>query len=349
VVEQTAVETEEYSGQIEAVDKVEIRPRVSGYIASVNFRPGALVKKGDVLFVIDARPFQAEAKRAEAAMLAARAKADLASTELARAKKLVVEKAIAQRELDEKAAAYQEFEAQARGAQAAYEAARLNLSYTRVESPINGRVSKAELTVGNLVDSGVVLTSVVGSNPLYASFEASQAAFLQVGHDVRAGKAVAVRIAAADESGFAREGILEFVDNQIDPATGTVRMRARVDNSDNRLAPGVFARVQLAQRGNDGNKALVVAERAISTDQDRKFVFVVGADGKAEYRQVHLGPLMGSLRIVRGGLKAGERIVVNGLQRVRPGALIAPQIAGMDGRPLVHAQTAPAGSDVVQR
>jgi multidrug efflux system membrane fusion protein len=330
VVEKTAIETEEYAGRIEAVDKVDIRPRVSGYIASVNFRPGAAVKKGDVLFLIDPRPFQAEVKRTEAAVFAARAKSDLASTELERAKKLVAEKAIAQRDLDEKSAAYQELEAQARGAQAAYEAARLNLSYSRVESPINGRVSKAELTVGNLAESGVFLTSVVGNNPLYASFDAGQAAFLQVGHEVRNGKPVTVRIAAADENNFAREGTLEFVDNQVDPATGTVRMRARFDNSDNRLAPGVFARIQLAGRGKDGQKAVLVAERAISTDQDRKFVFVVGADGKVEYRQVHLGPLVGSLRIVRSGLKVGERIVVNGLQRVRPGAQVTPQLVPME-------------------
>jgi multidrug efflux system membrane fusion protein len=343
VVEQNAVETEEYAGRVEAVDKVEIRPRVSGYITSVNFRPGALVKKGEVLFVIDPRPFETEAKRTEAALLAARAKAELAGTELARAKKLVVEKAIAQRELDEKAAAFKELEAQARAAAAAYEAARLNLSYTRVTSPISGRVSKAELTVGNLADSGGVLTSVVGSNPLYASFEASQAAFLHVGHEVRAGKSIGVRIAAADEAGFSRTGTLEFVDNQIDPATGTVRMRARFDNSDNLLAPGLFARVQLAERGKDGHKALMVAERAVGTDQDRKFVLVVSTDGKAEYRQVHLGPLVGSLRIVRSGLKAGEHIVVNGLQRVRPGGRVTPQLvpmdAGAEGQPMAGKPT----------
>jgi multidrug efflux system membrane fusion protein len=330
VIEKTAIETEEYAGRIEAVDKVEIRPRVSGYIASVNFRPGAPVKKGDVLFVIDPRPFEAELKRAEAAMSAARAKADLASTELARAKKLAADKAIAQRELDEKAAAHLELEAQAHGAQAAFEAARLNLSFTRVESPISGRVSKAELTVGNLADSGVLLTSVVGNNPLYASFDASQAAFLHVGHEVRAGQSVPVRIAAADDDGFSHQGSLEFVDNQIDPATGTVRMRARLDNADNRLAPGLFARIQLAAGGKEGQKALLVADRAIGTDQDRKFVFVVGADGKAEYRQVRLGPLVGPLRIIRSGLKAGERIVVNGLQRVHPGSQVTPQLVPMD-------------------
>lgn len=344
VVEKTVSETQEYAGRIEAVDKVEIRPRVAGYIESVNFKPGAVVKKGDVLFVIDPRPFLAEAKRTEAAVLAARAKADLAATELARAKKLVADKAIAQRELDEKAAAFQELEAQARGAQAAYEAARLNLAYTRVESPISGRVSKAELTVGNLVDSGVVLTSVVSSSPLYASFEASQAAFLQVGQEARAGKQVEVRIAAADEASFARKGTLEFVDNQVDPATGTVRMRARFDNRDNLLAPGLFARIQLAEGGKEGRKALLVAERAIGTDQDRKFVFVIAADGKAEYRQVWLGAVVDNLRVVRDGLKAGERIVVNGLQRVRPGAQVTPQLVPMDESVPALAQAAKPAS-----
>lgn len=341
VLEKTIVETQEFSGRLEAVDRVEIRPRVSGFISSINFKPGAEVKKGDVLFVIDPRPYQAEASRAEAAALAARAKADLAKVELTRAEKLVVEKAIAQREADEKASSVKELEATAHAAQASYEVAKLNLNFTKVHSPINGRVSKAEVTTGNLVDGNVVLTSVVSSNPIYASFDGDEDAFLRVGAMARNGKSITVRIGLANESGFPHEGKLEFVDNRVDPATGSVRMRALFQNADNALAPGLFARVQLAG-GNGtgtGTKAAMVAERAIGTDQNRKFVLVVTADGKAEYRPVKLGPIIDGLRVVRDGVKPGEKIIVNGLQRARPGAPVTAQLVAMDADP---AQPQPA-------
>jgi multidrug efflux system membrane fusion protein len=332
VIEKPVVETQEFSGRIEAVDRVEIRPRVSGFIASVNFKPGAEVKKGDLLFVIDPRPYQAEASRTEAAALAARAKADLAKLELARAEKLVAEKAIAQREADEKASSYKELEANARAAQAAYEAAKLNLGFTKVHSPIDGRVSKAEVTLGNLVDGSVVLTSVVSSNPIYASFDGDEESYLRVGAQARNGKPVTVRIGLANEEGFPHEGKLEFVDNRVDPATGSVRMRAVFKNGDNALAPGLFARVQLvAGDGSDTPaKATLVADRAIGTDQNRKFVYVVTADGKAEYRPVKLGPVIDGLRVVREGVRPGEKIIVNGLQRVRPGAPVTAQLVAMD-------------------
>lgn len=335
VLEKQIVETQEFSGRLEAVDRVEIRPRVSGFIASVNFKPGAEVKKGDVLFVIDPRPYEAEANRAEAAALAARAKADLAKVELARAEKLVAERAIAQREADEKASSMKELEATARAAQAAYEAAKLDLGFTKVHSPINGRVSKAEVTTGNLVDGSVVLTSVVSSNPIYASFDGDEQSFLSVAAMARQGKPVAVRIGLTNETGFPHEGKLEFVDNRVDPATGSVRMRAILKNDEGKLAPGLFARVQLASgNGNGGaSNAALINERAIATDQNRKYVFVVGADGKAEYRPIKLGPVADGLRVVREGLKPGEKIVVNGLQRVRPGAPIVAQMVPMDADP----------------
>lgn len=333
VIEKQIIETQEFSGRLEAVDRVEIRPRVSGFIASVNFKPGAAVKKGDLLFVIDPRPYEAEAGRAEAAALAARAKADLAKLELARAEKLVAEKAIAQREADEKASSVKELEANARAAQAEYEAAKLNLDFTRVHSPIDGRVGKAEVTSGNLVDGSVVLTSVVSSDPIYASFDGDEATFLRVHAMTRKGAPVTVRIGLANETGFPHEGKLEFVDNRVDPATGSVRMRATFDNPDNALAPGLFARVQLAAGNGSGGaaNAALIHDRAVGTDQDRKFVYVINGDGNAEYRPVELGPMIDGLRVVRSGLKAGEKIVVNGLQRVRPGAPVSAQLVPMDG------------------
>jgi membrane fusion protein, multidrug efflux system len=329
VVEKTIAETQEFSGRLEAFDRVEIRSRVSGFITAVNFKPGSEVKKGDVLFVIDPRPYQAEADRAQAAASSAKAKADLARLELNRAEKLLADKAIAQREFDERASTQKELDANARAAQAQYEAAKLNLAYTRVTSPIDGRVSKAEITLGNLVDGTVVLTSVVSLDKIYASFDGDEETYLRVGSQSHKGEPVVVKVGLANEEGFPHEGKLEFVDNQLDPQTGSVRMRATFANTDRALVPGLFARVQLGG-GTAQNKAILISDRAVGTDQNRKFVFVVGKDNKAEYRPVKLGPTVDGLRVVREGLKADEKIVVNGLQRVRPGAPITPQVVPMD-------------------
>ena len=328
VIEKPVLETQEFSGRLEAVEEVEIRSRVSGYITAVNFKPGAEVKKGEVLFVIDPRPYQAEADRAGAAASAARARADLARLELQRAERLLLDKAIAQREFDEKAAAQKELDANARAAQAQFEAARLNLAYTRVTAPIDGRVSKAEITLGNLVDASAVLTSVVSLERIYASFDGDEQTYLRVG--AQRHKEAVVKIGLANEEGFPHEGKLEFVDNQLDARTGSVRMRATLANKDRALVPGLFARVQVGS--GEAGKAIVINDRAVGTDQSRKFVVVVGSDGKAEYRPVTLGPVVDGMRVVRSGLKAGEKIVVNGLQRVRPGAPVTPQIVPMDAQ-----------------
>jgi len=323
VVERTIAETQEFSGRLEAIDHVEIRPRVSGYITAVNFQPGAEVKKGDVLFVIDPRPYQAEAERAEATARSARAKAELAKLELARAERLLGDKAIAQREYDSAAAAQKQLDADARASEAQASAARLNLSYTKVTAPITGRVSKAEITLGNLVDASSVLTSVVSLDRVYASFDGDEDTYLRVAKRVHGGQPLAVKVGLVNEDGFPHEGKLEFVDNQLDTHTGSVRMRAVFENRDRAMAPGLFARVQIG--GGDEKKALLISDRAVGTDQDRKFVFVVGKDGKAEYRALKLGPVVDGLRVVREGLKPGEKIVVSGLQRVRPGAPVTPQ------------------------
>ena len=320
VVEKPIADTQEFSGRLEAVEHVEIRPRVTGFITAVNFKPGATVRKGEVLFVIDPRPFQAEADRAEAAARSARAKAELARVELARAERLLADKAIAQREYDASASSQKELEANARAAQAQSEAAKLNVAYTRVVSPIDGRVSKAEITLGNLVDASSVLTSVVSVERIYASFDGDEDTYLRVRSQAHAGQPVTVRVGLANEEGFPHEGTLEFVDNQLDTRAGSVRMRATFANKDDVMAPGLFARVQIG--GGDAKPALLISDRAVGTDQSHKFVFVVDKDGKAEYREVKLGPVVEGLRVVKAGLKPGEKIVVNGLQRVRPGSPI---------------------------
>ncbi len=332
VLERSVVETQEFSGRMESVENVSIRSRVSGYITSVNFQPGSQVKKGQVLFVIDPRPFQAEADRAEAAAHSAQAKADLARLELARADKLLADRAIAQREFDERAASLKELDANARAAQAQYNNAKLNLGYTQVIAPIDGRVSKAEITVGNLIDPTAVLTTVVSDDKIYASFDGDESTYLRIGALAHNGKPVKVRIGLASETGFPHEGKLEFVDNKLDVKTGAVRMRALFPNKDNLLVPGLFARVQIESGGSGTatTNALLISERAVGTDQSRKFVYVVDNESKAEYREVVLGQAVDGLRIVRSGLKPGEKIVVNGLQRVRAGAPVAPVLTEMN-------------------
>jgi multidrug efflux system membrane fusion protein len=323
VVEKSIAETQEFSGRLEPIERVEIRPRVDGFITEVNVKPGAEVKKGEVLFVIDPRPFKAEADRASAAAEAARARAELARLELNRADKLVGGKAISQREYDQRAAGQKELDAAARATQAQAEAAKLNLSYTRVIAPINGRVSKEEVTLGNLVDPTTVLTSIVSQGRIYAGFDGDEETYLRVAKRARSGKPILVRAGLADEVGFPHEGKLEFVDNQLDTRSGSVRMRAVFANEDRALAPGLFVRVQIG--GGDERKEMLITDRAVGTDQSHKFVFVVDRQGKAEYREVTLGPVVDGLRVVRAGLKPGEKIVVSGLQRVKPGAPIKAQ------------------------
>ena len=342
VVERQVNETQEFSGRLEAVERVDIRARASGYITAIHFEPGSLVKKGDVLFTIDARPFQAEANRAEAAAASARAKADLARLELKRAELLLADKAIAQREVDEKSANLKELDGNVRAAQAQLETAHLNLAYTKVTSPISGRVSKAEITTGNLVDGSAILTSVVSNKDIYASFDGDEDTYLRVARVAQKGTPVVVKIGLSNEEGFPHTGKLQFVDNRLDAATGSVRMRAAFANSDNTLVPGLFARVQLSGDPAAKTSAILIADRAISTDQNRKFVYVVKADNTAEYRPVSLGPMIDGLRVVRDGVKPGEKIVVNGLQRVRPGAPITAQTVPMQGDPKVAAATTTA-------
>ena len=335
-IERKVIESEEFSGRLEAVEQVDIRARVTGYIQSVSFRNGADVRKGDVLFVIDPRPFQAELARAEATAANTRAQLDLAKSEVARAEALLADQATSKREYDAVVSKVRQLEAQGRSAQAAIDVAKLNLSYTRVTAPISGRAGKAEITAGNLVQgegpNSPVLTSIVSSNPIYASFEADESVYLKYGKRARNGSsALPVHVGLADEDGFPRKGTLQFVDNRLDPRSGTVRMRAVLDNNDGKLTPGLYARVKLSN-GTQTQPAVLVSERAIGTDQSKRFVLVLAEGNKAQYREVKPGRVVDGLRVIDEGLKAGEVIVVNGLQRVRPGSAVTPQTVPMEAQ-----------------
>ncbi|MDT3678703.1 MAG: efflux RND transporter periplasmic adaptor subunit [Burkholderiaceae bacterium] len=338
VVERTVTEWDEFSGRLEAIDGVEVRSRVAGYIEAVKFEPGSFIEKGDTLFVIDPRPFAAAVARAEAALASARARLVLTASELGRAQRLLDDRAIAQREFDERNNAHREAQAAVQGAQAALDSARLELGYTRIVSPISGRVGRAEVTEGNLVGAGAGgprLTTILSTTPIYATFEVDERSFLRYaahadgdddGEPMSA--SVPIFLGLADEKGHPHRGRLEFVDNRIDPRSGTILLRAVFDNPDGRLKPGMYARLKIG--GSGSSDAVLVADRAIGTDQNKRFVLVVGEGSALEWREVKLGPMVEGLRVVRDGLRPGERIVVNGLQRVRPGMRVAPKLVAME-------------------
>ena len=340
VVEKRVKEWDEFTGRFQAPETVEIRPRVSGYIDKVAFKEGGLVKQGDLLFVIDPRPYQAEYDRAAADLKRYKTALELARIESTRVQRLRESGAVSQEELDERTSTVAQAEANVAGAQAAVESAGLNLGWTRVTSPITGRVSRAEVTRGNLVtggnNGGTLLSSVVSMDPIYLYFDGDEQAYLRYGLKARAGERKSsrdapnpVNVGLANEAGFPHSGTMDFVDNQLNPQTGTIRARAILDNKDGLFTPGLFARVQLV--GADEHDAILIDDRAVNTDQSQKYVLLLGADNKVEYRKVTLGRVVDGLRIVREGLKAGDVIVVNGAQRVHPGVTVAPQRVTMGG------------------
>ena len=327
VVQEQVVSTwDEFSGRLEAVERVDIRSRVAGAVQSVHFVEGALVKRGDLLVRIDPEPYAAEVERAEAQAVAAQARLDYATSEHQRALRLWQDSAIARRELDERINGAQEAEANLRAAHAALRSARLNLDYTAVRAPVSGRVGRLEITVGNLVAAGPgapVLTTLVSVNPIYASFDADEHVVLRA---LKEGKQdIAVEAETVTNGGRQLRGRLQLIDNQVNTRSGTVRVRAVFDNRDGSLMPGQFVKLRMGRA--QAEPVLLVSERAVGTDQSKRFVFVVGPDDKAIWREVTLGGTANGQRIVSSGLEAGERIVVNGLQRVRPGALVQPQPA----------------------
>jgi multidrug efflux system membrane fusion protein len=333
VVARTITDWQSYSGRLEAIEKVDIRPLVSGTIVAVHFRDGQRVKKGDPLFTIDPRPYQAEVDRAQAQLAAAQARNAYASTDQMRAQRLIVDNAISKREYDEKDNAAREAAANLKAAQAALETARLNLGYTRIVAPVSGRVSRAEMTVGNIVSAGAgspPLTTLVSVTPIYASFDVDEQAYLQyLSRDGHGGGSVPVQLGLANEDGYSRHGVITSVDNRLDTASGTIRVRARFDNADGSLLPGLYARVKVG--GGAPHPAVMIGDSAIGTDQDKKYVLVVTPQGRAEYREVQLGNQQDGLRVITKGLKPGERIVVNGLQRVRPGEPVKVNAVQMMG------------------
>lgn len=326
---------EEFSGRLEAIERVDLRPRISGAIESIHFREGSLVRKGDLLFTIDPAPYQAEVEKAEAQVRAAEANLVFARAELERGQRMTANQTIAQRDLDTRLNNVREAEANLSAANAVARAARLNLSYTDVRAPISGRVGKIEVTVGNLVNGGSnapVLTTIVSTNPIYVSFDADERAVqraletLPAGGDRREHLArIPVEMRAGPDAEIVH-GKLQLIDHTVNSTSGTVRVRAVFENSADRLMPGQFARIRLGQAKT--TSALVVPEKAIGVDQDKKYVLVVDPASKANYREIKLGAAVDGGRIVTSGLASGERIIVEGLQKVRPGSLIAPQSEG---------------------
>ena len=329
---------DEFTGRLQAVESVEIRPRVSGYIDKVAFTEGTIVKPGALLFVIDPRPYKADYDRAAAEVKRNRSALALARVELERVKHLKESGAVSAEELDERESSVSQVEANVAAAEASFATAALNLSFTQVTSPIAGRVSRAEVTRGNLVmggnNGGTLLSSVVSMDPIYLYFDSDEQTYLRYMEMARSGERPSsrdapnpVRIGLANEEGFPHAGTVDFVDNQLNPQTGTLRVRAILHNSDGVYTPGLFARVQLLGRGE--YSAILIEDRAVNTDQNQKYVFLLGANNQIEYRRVEIGRVIDGLRVVHEGLKADDVVVVNGAQRVHPGITVTPQRVAM--------------------
>jgi membrane fusion protein, multidrug efflux system len=334
---------DEFSGRLEAVNRVELRPRVAGAILSANFTEGELVKAGDILFKIDPAPYAAEVDKAQAQLEAAKARVVFTGGELERGQALVGNNIVTRRDFDQRDNANREAIANVKAAEATLQMAKLNLDYTEVRAPVDGRVGKIEVTVGNLVAAGTsspVLTSLVSVNPIYASFDADEDVVLRALNSVadasgKRDRLDQIPVEMSTSGGIAATGHIQLIDNQVNGQSGTIRVRAVLENNDGRLIPGQFARLRMGQPQQQS--LVMVDERAIGTDQDKRFVMVVGADNRAQYRSITLGGAADGLRIVTAGLKSGDRVVVNGLQRVRPGALVKTEVAAMGVRGGDHA------------
>jgi multidrug efflux system membrane fusion protein len=310
---------DEFTGRVSAVETVELRPRVSGYIERVAYAEGSEVRKGDLLFVVDQRRYRAALDRASADLERARSESRLAASELQRARTLLAAKAISHEEFDTRSAAHTQSSAAVRAAEAAVETARLDLQFTEVRAPITGRAGRALVTVGNLAQADqTALTTLVSVDPVHVYFDADEQTFLRYAELARRGERAAsanpVRVGLANESGFPHAGTVDFIDNQVDARTGTIRARAIVPNADHALTPGLFARVQI--EGGQQRKALLIDEKAVLTDQDRKYVYVLGAGNVAVRKDVVLGRKAGGLRVVEQGLGLDDQVIVHGVQKV---------------------------------
>jgi len=324
-------EWDEYSGRLEPVESVEIHARVSGYLQSVHFKDGQMVKKGDLLFVIDPRPYQVEVDRAQAELERSRIQAELAKSDLDRAKRLIETKAISEEDFDRRSQGYAQAVAAGLASQAALNGAKLNLEFTEVRAPIGGRTSRHLVSEGNLVSGGTsqstLLTTIVPFTPLHVYFDSDEETFLRIHRLNAAGLRQSsrdvpnpVQIALSDETEFTHEGKMDFVDNRLDPETATMRGRAIIENPDGFLTPGLFARVRLIGRGP--YQATLIPDEAIGMDQAQKFVLLVAGGGTVEQRVVKPGRLHDGLRIIEEGLQPEDQVIVKGLQRARPGAKV---------------------------
>jgi multidrug efflux system membrane fusion protein len=339
VPQKEIIDWDRYVGRLRAVETVEVRARVSGYLQSVNFREGAIVKEDDLLFVIDPRPNEAARRAAEAEMVMAETRLRLAETQRKRAERLVKSKSIPEEEFDVRTEERREAAAAVDAARATLEAARLDLEFTQIRAPITGRIGRALVTPGNLVSGGTenstLLTTIVSLDPIHVYITADEQAYLHYRRMDQEGRRPSsrdvpnpVRLKLADEEQFSHEGVMDFVDNRVDESTGTMLGRAVFANPDFLLTPGMFAEVELL--GEGPYEAVLVPDAAIGNDQARQFVYVVDANNVAERRYVVPGRLHGSLRVIREGLNPGERVVINGIQRVRPGEPVTPQTGAIE-------------------
>lgn len=324
VVVKSISQWDSFNGRIEAVESVQLRPRVSGYIDKVNYTDGQEVKKGEVLFTIDDRTYRAALEQAQATLARAKTQASLARSEANRTDKLVNTNLVSREEWEQRRAAATQAQADIRAAQAAVDAAQLNLDFTKVTAPIDGRASRALITSGNLVtagDSASVLTTLVSQKTVYVYFDVDESTYLHYQSLARSGQgassnhlALPVEIGLVGEEGYPHQGKVDFLDNQLTPSTGTIRMRALLDNAQRQFTPGLFARVRLP--GSAEFNATLIDDKAVLTDQDRKYVYVVDKEGKAQRRDITPGRLADGLRIVQQGLKPGDKVIVEGLQKV---------------------------------
>jgi len=328
------IEWDEYTARLEATEAVEVRARVSGYLQSVHFKDGRVVKRGTLLFVIDPRPYQAEVDRLNAELQLAQARLDLAKSDYARAQTLLRFRAISQEEADTRAATERQAQESVEAARAAVEVASLNLEFTRVTAPITGRISRKLVTEGNLINGGsaesTLLTTIMSMDPIYSYFEVDERSYLKYmrashnGHSRSRQERIPVYLALADEEGFPHKGYIDFIDNRLDPRTGTMTGRAVFANATLALTPGLFARVRV-QTGSEARDAVLVPDEAVGSDQSQRFVFVVNGDSTVEYRAVQVGALIHGFRVINKGLKSDEWFVASGIQRAKSGAQVTAE------------------------
>jgi membrane fusion protein, multidrug efflux system len=332
-VSREVVEWEEYTGRLEAVESVEVRARVNGYLQSIHFKNGTTVKQGDLLFIIDPRPYQAELERAKADLGLANARLERTGKDLARAQMLVRSRAVSEEEVDTRVSEQRQAQESVQAARAMVNAAQLNVEFTQVRAPISGRISRNLVSIGNLINGGTtqstLLTTIVSLDPIYCYFEADERSYLKGIRQVRNGDHAnnrtgkqPVYVALADEENFPHQGSIDFVDNRLDQNTGTITARAVLPNADLFLAPGLFARLRIPAGGK--YKALMLPPEALGSDLSQQFVFVVDAQNLAQYRKVTPGPLIDGWRVIRDGIQPEDWVIVNGVQRARAGGKVDP-------------------------